>query len=84
MNPYLDLEFERDEFDLWVRAAWNECGENEPCYEWVWQRIIQKIESTESEICPPDYANRLRGYIHLAICATIKAIRRSTSARNTQ
>jgi len=82
MNPYLDLEFERDEFDLWVRSAWKECGENEPCYEWVWQRIIQRVESTEREKCPPDHANRLMGYLDLVICTLISPIRRLTSGRN--
>lgn len=82
MNSYLEIE--QDDFDLWLRSTWEHCGDNESCYELVWQQIIKKIGQQERESITPDYAIRVRDFLAMMVWHLINPIRNLTSTGKTK
>lgn len=77
MNSYLEIE--QDDFDLWLRSTWEHCGDNESCYELVWQKIVKSIAKQERESLTPDYATRIRVFLAMMVWHLINPIRKLTS-----
>lgn len=78
------LEIEQDDFDNWLRSTWKQCGDNESCYEWVWQQIIKKIAQNPSKSSTTDYAIRIRGLLEMIVCSLISPVRKLISAGKTK
>lgn len=82
MKPYLDIE--QDDFDIWLRSTGKQCGDNESCYEWVWQQVIKKIARNERESRKTDYAIRIRDSLEIMICYLVCPIQKFISAGKTK